>query len=77
MDSSESKGREGEDIRVMSNEYQCAWCKNVFVKGQTDEEAAIELKQTFPGYSVGECSVVCDICWERMGCNQIKNADKQ
>ncbi len=49
------------------NEYKCAVCHGVFEKGQTDEEAEAELKETFGDVPVEECDIVCDDCWQKMG----------
>lgn len=43
--------------------YKCAICKGKFIKGQTDEEAERELKENYPGYSIEECELVCDDCY--------------
>ncbi len=46
--------------------YTCAYCKGVFDKGWTDEEALAELADEF-AVSVECCDVVCDDCYKRMG----------
>jgi hypothetical protein len=51
----------------MAEKYTCASCKGTFEKGQSDEDAAAELTETFGGVFVPEdCDVVCDDCFQRM-----------
>lgn len=49
------------------NEYQCAACHSVFVKGCTDEEALAELGELFPGFAPADCALICDDCFKKMG----------
>ena len=51
----------------MKEQYTCAVCKETFETGWTNEEAEVELAETFPGYTPAECSVVCDDCYKKMG----------
>ncbi len=50
----------------MSNKYQCAYCKGIFDKGWSDEEAETELEDTF-GLPKEMCDIVCDDCYKAMG----------
>jgi len=49
------------------NQFRCDCCGEVFDKGWTDEEAEIELGDTFPGLTTNDCSLVCDVCYKKMG----------
>ena len=51
---------------LKENEYQCAMCKGVFEKGQTDEEADIEFQENFPEDSDEEEELICDHCFTKM-----------
>lgn len=44
--------------------YKCAVCGKEFESGWADEEAQEELAENFPGFSVEECIVVCDDCYQ-------------
>ena len=46
------------------NEYKCAVCQNVYEKGQTDEEAQVELENNFGHFELEECDIVCDDCYK-------------
>ena len=46
-------------------EYECAICKGIFEKQLTDEEAAEQLKDEFPGFTPDECDIVCDDCYKK------------
>ena len=50
----------------MTNTFQCAMCKGVFEKGQSEEEALAELKQHFGDIPPEECGMVCDDCWQKI-----------
>jgi hypothetical protein len=50
---------------MMNDQYKCAMCDGVFIKGWSDEEAAAELKATF-NVSPNECDLVCNDCYERI-----------
>jgi hypothetical protein len=54
-------------MKNMSDKYKCAVCDGIFTKGWTDEEAAAELGQKFPGVSTDNCDLVCDDCYKKMG----------
>jgi hypothetical protein len=49
------------------SEYTCAACGRTFTKGWSDEEAAKEREETFPGFDESECDLVCDTCYKAMG----------
>jgi hypothetical protein len=49
------------------SEYTCAVCGQTFTKGWSDEEAAKEREETFPGFDESECDLVCDTCYKEMG----------
>jgi hypothetical protein len=60
--------------KLKPNEYQCARCKGVFKKGVSDEEAANEANELYPGLMQAtpeERATICDDCfkefrtWER------------
>ena len=51
----------------MSNTYKCAVCGEVHEKSWSDEEAAAELAENFPGFEPDDCGIVCDDCYKKMG----------
>ena len=51
--------------RLKPDEYRCAACKGVFVKGWSDEEAKEEFHSDFPDMPIDEeTSLICDHCYE-------------
>ncbi len=50
----------------MPDTYQCASCDGVFDKGWSDEEAAAERDENFPGLEPEDQAVVCDDCYRKM-----------
>jgi DNA-directed RNA polymerase subunit RPC12/RpoP len=53
----------------MSETFTCENCGKTFPKGWTDEEAAAEAEELFPGLDASdpaEAGVVCDECYERI-----------
>ena len=52
--------------RLASNEYRCALCGNVFVKGQSDAEALAEKRAYFGDVPEEDCAVVCEDCWQKI-----------
>lgn len=48
---------------MTSGTFKCSRCKGVFDKEWSDEEAAEELAENFPGYGQDECDIVCDDCY--------------
>lgn len=52
--------------KIKDNEYRCAKCGGVFVKGQSDEDAQKEYEEKFGEYAVADKCVVCDDCWIEM-----------
>jgi hypothetical protein len=53
----------------MSGTFTCASCGDTFDKGWSDEEAAAEAQENFPGIDIGnpdEASVVCDDCYRHI-----------
>lgn len=52
---------------IRQNQYRCEMCEGVFNKGWSDEEAAAELGEKFPGHAQEDCAVVCDDCFKKMG----------
>lgn len=55
------------DDKPGPNQYKCDACGGVFDKGWTDEKAAAELGEKFPGFTQEDCDVVCDDCFKKMG----------
>jgi hypothetical protein len=52
---------------IDSSTYVCTVCRETFNKGRSDEEAADEYVEMFPGappIGSGENIIVCDDCWE-------------
>ena len=47
-----------------NNEYKCAFCGGVFLKGWSDEESEKELNEDFPGWTPEDCNLVCDDCYK-------------
>lgn len=53
----------------MSETFTCASCGDTHEKGWSDEEAAAEAQQNFPGIDItdpDEAPVVCDSCYEHI-----------
>lgn len=51
---------------MKSNEYKCEECGEIFEKGWTDAEAAVEFAETFPGFDLADSATVCDDCYKRI-----------
>lgn len=53
---------------IQANEFECAVCKGIFIKGLTDAEAEEQFKKEFPRF-IREKSdgLVCDDCFRTMG----------
>lgn len=54
---------------MKENEYQCAYCKGVFEKGWSDEDALAEAAEVFEkpvSEWNDEPAVICDDCYNRM-----------
>lgn len=54
---------------MKKNEYQCEWCKGIFEKGWTDEEAEKEAKTIFgknPNEWRDKSVLICDDCFTQM-----------
>ena len=48
-------------------EFHCANCHEIFLKGQTDKEAEEEYKLNFPNEEFGkDDEVVCDDCYKEI-----------
>jgi len=52
---------------VGPNQYRCDACGGVFDKGWSDDEAAAELSENFPGFTPEDSGIVCDSCYKQMG----------
>ncbi len=50
----------------MPDTYQCAACDGVFDKCWSDDEAAAERDENFPGLEPEDQAVVCDDCYRKM-----------
>lgn len=51
----------------MTDTFTCASCGDVFAKVWSDEEAAAEAEELFPGIDVGtETGIVCDGCFQHI-----------
>ena len=48
---------------MKSNEYRCDMCKEIYEKGQSEEDAVKELKDNFFTDSI---DIVCDDCYNKM-----------
>lgn len=53
--------------RPAADEYECSACGGVFLKGRSDEEAAMERDHLFPWLGEGGGCLVCDDCFKAMG----------
>jgi len=53
-------------MSLQPNEYQCARCGNIYIKGQTDEEAMTETHSSWPGIDQQDCAVICDDCYQQI-----------
>ena len=54
---------------AVSDTFTCENCHGTFPKGWSDEEAAAEAEELFPGINPGdpaEAGMVCDKCYERI-----------
>ena len=47
----------------MAETFHCSACGTEFLKAWTDEEAAHEQGERFPGISLEVCKLVCDACY--------------
>lgn len=45
------------------SEFRCQRCGEVYAKGWTDDEAAAEFREQFPGFGTEECALVCSECY--------------
>lgn len=61
----------------MAEQYTCAACGETYDKGWSDEEAEGELAETFPGFDVEECSLVCDDCFQAMKPRTLSPIERQ
>ena len=44
--------------------YKCAVCEGTFLKDDfTEEEQLEELKKNYPGFTIEDCELVCDDCY--------------
>jgi hypothetical protein len=50
---------------MKSNEFKCFICKEVFEKGWTEQEAIVELNANYPGFTIEDCDMVCDDCYQK------------
>ena len=49
------------------NEYRCAICGEVFIKGLTDDETEQQLEEEFgSSWTPDDCELVCDDCYQKM-----------
>lgn len=55
------------ETQLEPNEYRCAECGEVFVKGWSDAEATAERETLFPCVAEDDCALVCDDCFKAMG----------
>lgn len=54
-----------------NKEYQCAFCKKVFDRVWSDEEASAEFHHNFPECDLRSAALVCDDCYKQfMGYNK-------
>ena len=54
---------------VMTETFTCDSCGDTLPKGWTDEEAAAEAEELFPGINVSdpaEAGIVCDACYQHI-----------
>jgi hypothetical protein len=49
--------------KLKNDEYQCAICGEIYVKGLSDEEAMAEKMQLIPDIPLDECALICDDCF--------------
>jgi hypothetical protein len=55
------------DTQAPSKEqFTCVICKGTFDKGWSDDEAKEELANTFPGFTAGQCVLICDDCFKEL-----------
>ena len=49
-----------------SNEYKCAECNGIFVRGITEEETREQYKKEFPNetFNADTCVLICDDCYQ-------------
>ncbi len=41
-------------------------CGETYHKGQTDAEAAAEMREHFGDVPMDDCEIVCDDCWQKI-----------
>jgi len=53
---------------LKKNEFRCASCNGIFIKGLTDEEAKEQYKKEFPNIPFESYAqeLVCDDCYNKM-----------
>jgi hypothetical protein len=54
------------DTRMNGATFTCACCGRSFKRNWSDEEAAAELGQRFPGFEPDDCALVCDDCYKAL-----------
>lgn len=54
------------------NEYQCAYCENIYEKGWSDEEAEKEVNEIWGEIPENERMVICDDCFNLKSKDEIK-----
>lgn len=47
-------------------EFTCSLCGGSFTVAWTDEQARAEAAENFPGVSVDQMAVVCDVCFREV-----------
>lgn len=49
-----------------NDKYTCVVCGETYEKEISDEEAAENLKEEFPGFDPEDCAIVCDPCYQKL-----------
>jgi DNA-directed RNA polymerase subunit RPC12/RpoP len=66
-----------EERKLEKNEYRCARCGGIFIKGQTDEECLAEMKSIWGDIPENERVVICDDCFNNRTTKEIKKMGEE
>jgi hypothetical protein len=52
--------------KLGKNQYECAFCHEVFIKGRPDSVALAEFHDRHPDIPEDDTGIVCDFCFVKM-----------
>ena len=67
------KKRKRWHLLIKKNKFKCAVCGEEFEKGQSDKEAEEELERNYPGYTIEDCELTCDDCYNKPFFKSLRN----